>query len=442
MHRTLGFPIPSGLRIVAVALASALGSSALHADVQILESPGALYPTIQGAVDAASAGDTLLIAGDVYEGFVIDGKTLTLVSLPGVVHEIQGQIVIRNLAANSRVRLDGLRVRARQNAYPVPNETGVLLQMNAGGVHFFGCDFRGGSGPDDMGADYFTVGGHGVHVTACSNVVFLDCDLTGGNGAGDHNGFVGDGGAGGRGLWSQNSAVAIYDSRCFGGKGGEAGTQGGNGGDGYHVSGLGMFASGTFFKGGDGGMASDVVVTGGGDGGAGIWVELGTAARLLNNTYAGGAGGFAISNPGDPGPGLFFEGGQLDEVPGTRRSLTVERSLVADGDPFNLHVAGVPGDRVFLAIGRESLFDFSADPHGVRLVRFPNYLEWGAGILLDASGEADFQLETFDLPAGNWRSFTAQALVLPAGGGDAIGGAVFLTSIDESLAPDCNGNGI
>ncbi|MEO2093817.1 MAG: right-handed parallel beta-helix repeat-containing protein [bacterium] len=430
------------LRLALTALASSVGFATANADVQILGAAGTNYSTIQAAVDAASDGDTLLLAGETYAGFVIDAKGLTLIALPGVTHEIQGQIVVRNLPATSWVRLDGLVVRGRPFIGSTENETALRLDLNAGAVHLHGCDVLGGSGPDDFYNSGYADGGHGVHVSDCAQVAFLDCDLQGGNGAGVIGSFKGLGGTGGRGVWAQNTAAAVYDSRCIGGAGGTAGTTGGRGGDGYRAEGVGLFASGSHFEGGDGGDADDFIAFKGGDGGTGIWVELTTMARLLENTYVAGEGGFSLVGPdGDPGLPTFWEGGPLGEEQGSRRSLTVSESLVADGDSFQLRVEGLPGDKVFLAKGVVPDFVFSAGPSSVRLVRFPQYLLWGSGVVIGPSGVLDFAVPTHELVGGAWRSFAAQALILPAGGGRAIGGAVFLTALDDEVGPDCNNNG-
>jgi hypothetical protein len=441
------------LRLSLIGLAAAMAAVSADADVQILGEPGTNYLTIQAAVDAAAEGDTLLLAGEVYDGFVIDGKGLTLIALPGVDHEIRGQVLVRNLPANSTVRMDGLVIRGRQFIGFIQNETALQLDLNMGPVRLFGCDILGGSGPDDQLEDSYADGGHGVHLSGSLNVAFLDCELRGGNGAGVIGSFGNTGGAGGRGVWAENSAVALYDSRCLGGDGGTEGSNAGDGGDGYRAEGIGLFASGCTFQGGDGGDADDFLGPMAGDGGNGLWVQLKTQARLLDNTYIPGAGGDSDVGPdGDPGLPKFWEGGVLDDVAGSRRSLTVAQSFIGDGNDFQLRYDGEPGDTVFLALGGAPAFDFVASPPGVRLVKFPTHLPWQAsiqggstslrpGIQVGPSGSVDFNWSTQELGAGAWRSLTAQAHVIPAGGGRAIGGAVLLTTMDDEGSPDCNSNG-
>lgn len=127
----------------------------------------------------------------------------------------------------------------------------------------------------------------------------------------------------------------------------------------------------------------------------------------------------------------FWAGGLLEQTPGIRRSLCVESSVVGDGGTFKLLVKGVSGDRVHLALGREPSFQFVPHPLGVRLVPLPKYLDWNAGIVLGPNGSGEILLPAHELPPGAWRSLIAQAVVFPAAGGKAIGGAVLLTNIDN-----------
>lgn len=423
----------------------ALGATA-HADVRILEQPGTDYHTIQAAVDAAFDGETLLLAGESYEGFELDGKGLTLIALPGLGAEITSQVVVSNVPAGSSVRFDGLVITGRsydESILVYANESAVELLNNQGHVHLYGCQLTAGSGPENEYNEYeYPAGGHGLQAENCASVAVLDCDLIGGNGGGIVNSFEGYGGAGGHGIWSQDSAIALYDSALIGGNGGQAGTYGGNGGSGIRISGLGMFASGCDFQGGDGGHADDFIGPVGGNGGSGVWVDFATTSRLVDNDYtAGDAGEAPVGIDGEPGELRHWEAGILNETPGTRRSLGVAQSLVGDGDDFLLHYEGEPGDLVFLSKAARLQFQFSTTPPGVRLVPFLQQLPIGGGVLVGPSGSADLIVGSHELGVGDHRSLTAQALVLKAGGGRAIGGAVLLSSMDDEGGDDCTGNG-
>ncbi len=439
-------PSPLLVRCVLVGAVLTLATRASHADVRILGSGGPSFPVLQDAVDAAADGDTLLLGGQVHEGCVIDGKGLTLVALPGVSTEVLGCVDVRNLAAASTVRLDGLVLRglSYDDVVQFTNEPAVRLEGNLGAVQLYGCELSGGSGPVNEYNEFgYSDGANALVAIDSVQVTLAGCELLGGNGAGVVGTFDTEGGAGGDALRAEGSALALYDSSFTGGRGGQAGTYGGDGGDGASLQGLGLFASGCHFEGGNGGPADDFLFPTGGDGGNGLWVALGANARLLDNDYLAGAGGVTpFGSDGADGAPNFWEGGVLSETPGVRRSLRVAESLVFDGEDFQLTVEGEPGDRVFLAKGLVPRFDFSTTPPGVRLVNWPSYLDWWQSVLIGPSGVANLPLASLEQLPGGWRSFTAQAVVLKASGGRAIGGAVFLTSLDDEGELDCNANGI
>ena len=428
------------------ACALALGANSAFGDVRILGSPGVAYPSIQDAIDAALSGDTLLLGQDSYEGFVIDGKGLTLIGPPNLPHTISGTVEVRNVPEGSTVNLDTLFIQGglwQGSYYEFQNEDALILDQNAGAVRLYNCQLLGGSGPyDEYNESGYPAGGAGAVVTNSVNVAFLGCSVIGGNGAGNPtNEYDGYGGDGAAGLAAHGSAVALYDTDLDGGDGGSAGITGGAGGHGASFTGLGVFASGCAFSGGDGGDALDFIYVVPGDGGHGLSVELGTSARIVDNAYTGGASGYSVFGSGQTGLPKYWAGGTLDETPGTHRSLSIAESFVADGEPFQFQVTGVPGDRVFLALGNRPIFNFTTNPPGVRLVPFPKHTDWLSTVVIGASGAATIQLPTAELSGGEWRTRIAQIRALPAGGGAAYGGSVLLTHADNETTPDCNGNG-
>ncbi|MFT7668030.1 MAG: putative outer membrane repeat protein [Planctomycetota bacterium] len=451
-------PKSSMARLAYFAIATSATVSLGWADVHNLNN-GVNSPTIQGAVDAALDGETLLISPGSYSGVEIDGKALTLLGMPDNGVEIVGQLSIKNIAAGSTVRIEGITVRGRRYedippVFPLPygHETATLATNNAGAVRFFGCEFYGGSGlefgfnlstPDSYNDYNYPSGGHGLLSTGCSDLAVLDCKLIGGNGSGKQHFWDLVGAPGGHGVASTNSAVAAYDSFFFGGKGGSGGDGGSDGAAGLRISGAGILASGCEFAGGNGGDTDPTFSAPAGDGGAGLWADLATSVRLLDNDYVGGAGGFRFGqNPlGQPGPSTFWLGGTLTEIPGSRRSLRAIRSLAAEGDTFHLRVEGNPGDRVLLASGQQAAFNFVASPGGIQLVAFPQqYSNWNTQILIGPSGVADWFLPAGQVSSGGFRTRTVQAYVHRSGGLRAIGGATLLTTVDT--VNDCNGNGI
>ena len=440
------------------ALLAAVGlilHSSANADVRIFEQPSVTYHTIQAAVDAAADGDTLLIADGDYQGFLLDGKGLTLLALHDLEAVVQGQVIVQNLPAASAVRFDGLKFQGKAPYYDLDwfeSEIGVSLVNNQGAVHFYGCLIAGGGSSVDAWIDnspldptWFPSGAHGLNVVDSISVALLDCEVHGGNGAGSDNDIDGWGGRGGIGIRSLNSVVALYDTLLRGGGGGNAGNVGGDGGDGCYISGIGMFASGCSFVGGNGGDPVDFLAPVGGDGGDGLWVSLNSNVRLVDNEYSGGIGGvelFPWGFAGAPGMPKYWEGGELTESPGTRRSLRLSNSIVGDGLSFAVQYEGQPGDIVYISRAARLKFVFSANPIGVRLVPFMRLLPIGGGVVVGSSGTATLNIPAHELPANGLRTQTAQALVRQASGGWAIGGAVLLTVMDDEGGLDCTGNGV
>jgi hypothetical protein len=234
------------------------------------------HRTIQEAVDAAGDGDILVVAGGIYAPFSIDDKSLTIVAAEGAYVRIDGTIEIKNLSPQRMVLLSDISSTGLPN--PVgefPNHA-LRLIHNAGHVRIQGSTHTGGLG-EELGAD----AGAGALLIDSARVVMTRCNLRGGRG--DDNEF--EGGRGGDGVTAFGCELALYDSRCTGGRGGDTffngvTNAGGRGGDGCRTT-LGLFASGTGFTGGRGGDAFDAGVMDGGEGGHGIVVDSLASAQLL-----------------------------------------------------------------------------------------------------------------------------------------------------------------
>src|SRR5204862_534062 len=69
------------------------------------------FTHLQEAVDAATDGDTILIAEGVYEGFTIDDKALNLVAVPNQFVRIEGTVTVLNLAVQRTVLLSRIDVQ-------------------------------------------------------------------------------------------------------------------------------------------------------------------------------------------------------------------------------------------------------------------------------------------------------------------------------------------
>jgi hypothetical protein len=234
--------------------------SALGQNVLVVADAGP-YTTVQSAIDAALEGDVILVRTRTWGGFVIDAKSLTVVddsqSLPpGGTWTFVGEV--KNLAASQSVSIRGFRPAAAGGvtrlafggcAGPVLVEDCVLDNFNntlpsffqqeqAAGVYncasvtFRNCTLRGSIPSSSVPTQ---VGGNGLYIVG-SQVVVVDCTLTGGQGS---FGFPVAPGAGGHGAhvdWG--SSLWALQSTFKGGQGGFAPgaiNPSGAGGDGLHA---------------------------------------------------------------------------------------------------------------------------------------------------------------------------------------------------------------
>ena len=88
-----------------------LASIASAQGVRVVTASGGLdFPEIQPAVDVAVDGDVLLVGEGSYSCFTVDGKSLSIVAVPGAEVQIGGYVCVQNLAANQAVLLSGIKV--------------------------------------------------------------------------------------------------------------------------------------------------------------------------------------------------------------------------------------------------------------------------------------------------------------------------------------------
>ena len=404
--------------------------------VRIVDSPQLdPFTSIQAAVDAATDGDTLLVGSGEYGPFAIDGKSVSIVAMPGAIVEVLGTIEVRNLPATGRVLISGL-ASTGDVKWPT-SKVGLRVAANDGHVRLQSCIFRGGEGFEDN--DDSGSGGHGARVANSPQVVFTDCQLLGGGGYGQGSNWVNSpAGDGGDGL-SCGAKVALYGCLAVGGKGGDTGSWGGDGGSGSSLAAGILFASGCTFQGGDGGFADDFILALGGDGGHGLAV-LGGTARLLDNQYGGGSGGQSLIVPGVPGVGLFNGGGAIDSYPGTARELTAG-GLHVEQTSAMIVVRGVPGDWVYLAWSPHPDFAFSPKLLGTRLVPFPFLTRTTAQGVIDASGTLLLQVPLPRVSEPDICMYL-QGLIVDSGGQHVLGSPLHMVLLDREALPDCNGNGV
>ena len=281
--------------------------------------PGVFSQEIQPAVDAATNGDVILVEnGSYYAGFTIDGKGVSVVAAVDAL-VITGSASIRNLATGQTVLLAGIWSG---------DGVGLSLQNNAGAIWIESCFLAGGTS-DIMS---FT----GVSIVNCASVAIERCQI--GGGWGPISGPLQDAAAG---LEVANSNVAISDTTCRGGQGGQLHLQpvlSCAGGPGARIQSGSVFASGTTFRGGDGGFAFPI--PGAAPGGDGI-VTFG-AVSVVQCTFTGGLSGAGSTSP--PGqPTVIGGAGTLDSLSHSARHFAVT-SLAREGQPIEVNASGIVGE--------------------------------------------------------------------------------------------------
>ncbi len=352
---------PRTLSSTLVALVFA--GAAARADVDVLGKPHlGSFSSIQAAVDAAGQGDVLLVGAGTYGGFVIHNKGLTVMALPGAEVEIDGWCEIRNLGPARTASLVGLRTLGPSYWQVQP---GLRLVDNLGVVRLQGCTFVGTRSSQSFGSP---ASGAGALVTRSSKVVFTRCMLFGRD-LGLYSGEMPR--AGGPGLESEESQIALYECLVRGGRGSEESyPAGGAGGAGCRVSGWGVFASGTTIEGGRGGGGDYIGCTTSGAGGHGLMLTDATAQLYDTDIVRGAAGQFYTCSPGMGGRKLVLNNGTVNDFNTAHRSLGGPLETV-DNFTLWLNVQGRPGDSVELLVSDRPVFTFLEEFSGVSTLPQP-----------------------------------------------------------------------
>ena len=307
---------------------------------------------------APSSGDTVLVKAGTYDAFTIT-KDLRVVADDGAAVVVQGPIGVNSVPGGT-VWIQGLQATGTQGV-AVAFGSGLFALSTDAHIRVQDCVLTGAEGVDPgTGLGFHKEGWDGVRLFQCSDVVFVDCQITGGKGHNVSDPFncCNPGDIGGSGIYSLNSRFAVYFSTLTGGEGGTGDVSGGDGGDGCTLTmNSSLYAAGTTFAGGDGGDAEDFLgAPPPGDGGDGLFVESNSTAQLLDCSFAGGAGGFAFVF------GLFGDDGQpltnlgtVVNLPGTAQRLSMP-SPVRENTAFNLIFEGEPGGSVFLGVTQATDF--------------------------------------------------------------------------------------
>jgi hypothetical protein len=389
-------------------------ASAAHAGVIVVDDsggPGVGFTSIADAVATAQEGDVVLVHTGIYSPFTVDAKSLVVTSAPGAFVAILGRIRVTGLTPGQAVVLRGLLT-----GDPTLSHEGLVVEHCAGAVWVEACRL--------MAAGSNTPG---IRVTHAAAVTLVRCQSTGAQGTT----VLGDGGPG---LHAEGSTIAVLGGSFTGGGGAGHEFGGGEGGAGLRLDASEAWLSGCWLRGGDGGYANGefnffcfcyVCGTPGG-GGAGLFLENGATARLLDAALAGGLPGLNQESScpsGQPGqPSQLSPSGMpatLTTLGGEARSLRLE-SPVIEGQLATLRADGEPGDAVALIVGLELLQKWVPAYAGNLLVVPALLVPLGT---VDGEGTLHLDVVMPALPASlEALPFSVQALFTTATEGTRLGG--------------------
>jgi len=272
--------------------------------------PGVAFTTIGAAVAAASDGDLIVVRDGTYPGFVLLGRSLSVVADVDAA-PVVGLSAVEQTSTSDRVVLRGLTFRSTGSC----SGPGLYVDFGSGRNWLEGCDFGGCQGLWVNGSPLGTTTAircttsptfaDGVRVMNGATVLLLDCETLGADGGNQPDGLeVGDG-------------TVILDGGAV--------------------------------RGGAGAFGSCTTCDDGGQGGDGLR-QFGGEVHVRGTTFDEGLGGGACCAPGLPGAaGLDLElfGGSFQYFYGASRSL-VATSPVPLGGTSTFTLEGQAGDFLFL----------------------------------------------------------------------------------------------
>jgi hypothetical protein len=375
--------------------------------VLVVGGPGGI-PDIQPAVDDACDGDSILVKQGVYSGFVVAGKSLSIVADAGATPVIHGAVTVQEIDVRQRVFLAGFLIATWGIGPP------LTARFDQGGVRVEECV---------LGRDipnYASYEQPALLLDHADDVALATCSLEAGLAFDGHHGYDGTPGPPAvRALWS---SLALFDCVLEGGNGGSGGDQkdepngnGGAGGEGLYVARGFAYASGSGIRagdGGEGGSSWNCVLGGppgdGGAGGTGVRVSIGPnlpGVVLLGSLVVGGAGGaggidhsqdgggrgcFGHGDPGPDGPPFSAPVGGVQFLAGAPRRLIVPR-IAREGEIVTAHCYGLAGDVVQVFASDATQFAYVASLEGVQLIP-PSRSVLVASGTIPTSGSLDLEV--------------------------------------------------
>ncbi len=325
-------------RIVAALLATSLPAQAVWI-VDDDPGPDVDFAAVQAAVDAAAAGDTILVRSGEYPSFFAS-KPLRIVADRDATVRIDAPVTVSNIDAGQSFVLQGFLVQ-QNDSLPMTHE--IFVFTCSGAVRIEDCVFD----PGPIGA-----------VTNLDTVLVLDCaaiilDRV----EADGQYAAGFGVAGGNAIAVDNSVLHLFDCRIDGGRGSPAAFSGGTppfpGGAALQILDSTVFAHGTTATGGiGGGGAMQFGCVDGAPGGPSARL-LGSSSTLqhLDSTWTGGPGGSSSPPCASGAIGSVFEqfSGTITSSNGSAYRMSTDR-VAREGQSMNFVFSGPPGNSVTLAL--------------------------------------------------------------------------------------------
>jgi hypothetical protein len=379
--------------------AVALGSNSFASTVWVVApspGPGVDGTDLQTVIDAAAAGDIVVVRQGVYAPLspvVIDAKALMLIADAAAAPTLVQALYVQNLAPGQNVLIRGLDL---QNPSSVPS---LWLRNDKGQVWIDRCDVL----------PVAALGAPGLRIDRCDAVLVQQCELRGQPSAGPNLG---------RGIDALLSTVHVRNSLCLGG----SGLLGAAGAPGVSLSASTLSAVGSALTGGNGGAGLPAPnCTDGGAGGPGALLSSATSLLQLYSCLAsGGSGGTAAPacSGGNAGVATQVDAGTVQPFAVPIHDSAIN-SPVREGQSLVLSFNGVAGERIVLGVSTNSAF-----------VPLPSY----AGVLGLGGPMSTFYLGT--LPGAALKSFPVQELGAGVEGLSAYGQAVFVSPLgDAYLGP-------
>lgn len=387
------------LKVCAIAL-SALST---RAGVTVVAPSGGDFTSIAAAVNAAPAGEIVLVKSGSYASFTISGKGVHVIADAGATVNVTGPVVVEAVPASQSATLQGLEILQTS----IPQNPALRVQNCVGTVRVVDSTTFAGFPPLGFPSNPPSVVIDGSQDVACAND-----DFRGMRGAASQL----TGSAPSPAMSVTSSTLSLHDCVLVGGTGapGLTGLPAGNSAGGPGAPGLVCAASSLFLSGGSasGGTGGHGVSgtscsapythpTRGGTGGPGLSTDGASVVRELEPVIVGGSGGASGTAPDctpPPGdPGVESIGGSPAQLAGSARHLAVVAPARA-GANVTLHFEGQPGDAVFLALALRGTQFFEPVLNGTLLV-LPAFRRLRVGTL-DGNGNLDVLLPVGAFPPG------------------------------------------